>query len=279
MAVPVLVDEVFRGRLPDGSEPLGAPRTHPDEITGGNRIPRVAQTVNAASFEHQQAVLHHVHFDYAQRGARLVYHGVHREIEVHRVWKQAPYLQVWVVVKRVWRNGFFRGDQRARRFKRSRRLVRLLDNGGDARFFRYYAMWQAFGKVGIPTRVERIPPAADLHLELAFEDKQKTLRSCAPELAAGLKFGCVLHEFRPYRRACVNDSRAPSHAGQRRTDKSVGGQKQVILFLSASCLTEIMHGTSSFGIPTKRQVGRAGAVRTRVRFPHPPTKRPRRDRD
>ncbi len=80
MAAPILVDEVLGGTLADGAEPLWAVRRHPDEVASLNGVPRIAQPVDAAAFEHQQAVLHDVNLHHAERRAGVVGHGVHREI-------------------------------------------------------------------------------------------------------------------------------------------------------------------------------------------------------
>ena len=87
MAVPVFVNEILCRDFSDGAKPLWAPRRHPDKIAGGHGIPRIAETIDAAAFEHQEAVLHDVHFDHAECGSRLVDHRVHGEIEMHRIGK------------------------------------------------------------------------------------------------------------------------------------------------------------------------------------------------
>ena len=99
MPVPILIYQIFRGLLAERAEPLRTPRPHPNEVAGRDRIPRIAEPVNPAAFEHQQPVLHHVHFDHAQRRSRLVHHRVDREIEAHRVRKQALHLQVRIVAR------------------------------------------------------------------------------------------------------------------------------------------------------------------------------------
>src|SRR6266699_1545281 len=80
VTAPVLVDEVLCGLLADGAEPLRAVRRHPDEIAGFDRVPGVAQPVDATAFEHQEAVLHDVNLHHAEGGAGIVGHGVHREV-------------------------------------------------------------------------------------------------------------------------------------------------------------------------------------------------------
>ena len=55
----------------------------------------VAEAIDAAAFEHQQAVLHDVDLDHAERGAGLVGHGVDGEVEGGLVREQA----------RTWRSG------------------------------------------------------------------------------------------------------------------------------------------------------------------------------
>src|SRR5260370_34708684 len=78
MPVPIFVYEIFCRHLADGSEPLRTPRTHPDKVSGCDWIPRIAEPVNSATFEHDEPVLHHVHFDHAQGGPQLVEHCVYR---------------------------------------------------------------------------------------------------------------------------------------------------------------------------------------------------------
>ncbi len=107
MPVPILVDEIFGGYLADRSEPLWAPRRHPDEIPGRDRIPGITEPVDTASLQHDESVLHDMHFHRAERGAGLVHHGVHRKIETRSVRKQAFHLQIGIIVERVRRNGIF----------------------------------------------------------------------------------------------------------------------------------------------------------------------------
>src|SRR5260370_7415614 len=100
MPVPVFVDEIFCGHFSNRSKPLRAPRPHPDKITSSDRIPPIAQPIDAPAFEHHQPVFHYVHFHHAQRGARLIYHGVHREIILRLVGKQAFALQIGIPIDR-----------------------------------------------------------------------------------------------------------------------------------------------------------------------------------
>ena len=81
MAVPILIDDVLRGRFADCAEPLRAVRGHPNEIAGGDGMPAIAKTVDAAAGDHEQAVFHDVTFDHGKRGARFEGHGVDGEIE------------------------------------------------------------------------------------------------------------------------------------------------------------------------------------------------------
>src|SRR5580658_8848064 len=66
MSAPVFVDEVLGWALAERTKPLRTVRGHPDEVTGFNRIPRVAKPVDAATFKHQQAMLHHVNLHHAE---------------------------------------------------------------------------------------------------------------------------------------------------------------------------------------------------------------------
>src|ERR1035438_8299 len=58
VSAPVLVDEVFGGVLADCAKPLGTVCGHPNEVARFYRIPGIAKAVDAAAFEHQQAMLH-----------------------------------------------------------------------------------------------------------------------------------------------------------------------------------------------------------------------------
>ena len=46
-------------------------------------------------------MLHHMHFDHAERRSRLVNHRVHREIKTHFVGKQTFHLQAGIIFERV----------------------------------------------------------------------------------------------------------------------------------------------------------------------------------
>jgi hypothetical protein len=89
MPVPIFVDEIFCRDFSDCPKPLRTPRAHPDEISGGDGIPRVAEAIDAAAFEHQQAMLHDVHFDLTQCCAGIIDHGVYSKIERHFVGQEA----------------------------------------------------------------------------------------------------------------------------------------------------------------------------------------------
>src|SRR5580692_286475 len=101
MPVPVFVYEIFCWHLADGSEPLRAPWPHPDEVSSYHWIPGIAQPVNSATFEHDEPVFHHVHFDHAQRGPRLVDHRVHCAVETHLIGEEAFDLQGGIVSERM----------------------------------------------------------------------------------------------------------------------------------------------------------------------------------
>src|SRR5271165_3804269 len=80
MAMKIFVDEILCRDFAESSEPLRTPRSHPDEVASGDGIPGVAEAIDSAALEHDEAVLHHVHLDHAERRSRLVDHGVHREV-------------------------------------------------------------------------------------------------------------------------------------------------------------------------------------------------------
>src|SRR5260370_42458837 len=93
MPVPILVDKILGRNFSDRSEPLWAPRSHPNEIPGRDRIPRISEPVDASAFEHDESVLHDMHFDHAERGAGLVNHGIDAKIEAHLVRQETLDLQ------------------------------------------------------------------------------------------------------------------------------------------------------------------------------------------
>src|SRR5580698_7935483 len=91
MTAPVFVDQIFRGALAERAKPLRAVGSHPDKIAGLDRVPGVAEAIDAAALEHQQAVLHDVNFDHAERRAGIVGHGVDGEVISRTVWHEGTY--------------------------------------------------------------------------------------------------------------------------------------------------------------------------------------------
>src|ERR1700681_3318099 len=91
ISIPVFVDEVFCGSLAQGAEPLRTVRAHPNEISSGDRVPAIIQTVNTAAGQHQEPMLHHVHFDHGKRRARLVGHDIYRESKTRAGWNQSTH--------------------------------------------------------------------------------------------------------------------------------------------------------------------------------------------
>ena len=129
MPVPILVNQVFRGKFSNSSKPLRAPRPHPDEIARSHRIPGIAQPVDAAAFEHDQPVLHHMHFHHAERRARLVHHGVHCKIKLRLVGKQTFDLQIGIAIERMRGYRIFARNDQARWLRFLDSLVEFLNNG------------------------------------------------------------------------------------------------------------------------------------------------------
>src|ERR1017187_6741800 len=110
MPVPVFVNEVFRRHFAEGAKPLHTIGAHPDEIARDHWIPEIAEPINPAPFQHDEAVLHHMHFDHAERSPGLVDHRVYREIKRHFVRKQALHLEVRIFSERVRGNRIFVRD-------------------------------------------------------------------------------------------------------------------------------------------------------------------------
>src|ERR1700741_3202141 len=133
MAVPIFINEILCGYLADRCEPLRTPRSHPDEISRSHRIPRIAEPVNSPTFEHDESVLHYMHFDHAQRSAWLVDHRIHREVKAHLIGKQTFHLQGGIVSERMRCDCIFSRNDQARRLNRIERAIMLFDNGDMAR--------------------------------------------------------------------------------------------------------------------------------------------------
>src|SRR5579864_1104489 len=145
MPVPVFVDEIFCGYFAERSEPLRTPWAHPDEVSRRYRIPRIAEPVNSATFEHDESVFHHVHFDHTQRGSRLVDHGVHREVETRLIGKHAFDLQAGIVCEWMGEDRIFVRNDQMRRLDRMESLIGFLDDGDTAYLRSNYSMVQSFG--------------------------------------------------------------------------------------------------------------------------------------
>ena len=111
MAEPVFVDEVFGGEFAEGAEPLGAVGGHPDEVAGGDGVPAVAEAVDAAALEHEEAVLHVVDFDDGEGGTGVVGHGVDGEVPGGAVGHEVFDLEGGVVVEGLGGDlGFVAGE-------------------------------------------------------------------------------------------------------------------------------------------------------------------------
>ncbi len=132
MAIPVFVDQILGRGLAQGAKPLRAVGRHPDKIAGLDGIPTIAQAVDAAAFEHQQAVLHHMNFDQRQRGAGLVAHGVHSVVEAGRGGQQLLYLQRVVSRQGLPNDRVFRAEESRRGDNTLKRNDRLLNDGNAA---------------------------------------------------------------------------------------------------------------------------------------------------
>ena len=240
MTVPVFINEIFCGLLTDGTEPLRAPRAHPDEIAGGGGIPRVAEPIDAAAFEHEQAMLHDVHFHYAERGAGLIGHRVDSEVERRLIGEETLDLEIWIVVESVRGDGVFAGDDELRRKNRVERLVGFFDDGDAAGRSRRDFMREPFRKVRKPARDERVVFACSFELNCAVENIEETLRRRWPEFTAEFEFRGVLRESCAERRADVNDGGSFAHAGKRGAHESVRREKKMVTLVRAARLTEIV---------------------------------------
>src|ERR1700676_3058055 len=127
MAVPVFVDKIFCGRLAERSKPLRAPRGHPEKISGGHWIQRITEAINAAAFEHDKSMLHHMHFDHAERSPGLIDHRIYGEVKAHLVGKKALHLQAGIVLKWMRSDRIFVRNDQMRRFGRGEGLIEFLN--------------------------------------------------------------------------------------------------------------------------------------------------------
>src|SRR6516162_6049108 len=92
MAVPILINEIFRRYLTNGAEPLRAPRPHPDKVASRDWIPRVAQPVNTTSLEHN----HRYRSAWVPRSCRAG-HSQDQRVSTH-----VPHLRICIILKWQW---------------------------------------------------------------------------------------------------------------------------------------------------------------------------------
>ena len=201
------------------------------------------EAIDAAAVEHQQAVLHHVDLDHRQRRAGLVGHGVHREIEGRIVGQQRAYGQPRVAVQQVFRYGLFGSDEGGRRLRAGQRLVRLLDHGGAGRADGGdgFAAHRA-GRRSCPETARDASVPGDG--EFAFEHVNESLGRGGAEVSAALELGGVLGEGRAQRGRRVDDRGGVAHAGQRRADKGVRREQEVVAGRRAARVAELVHADS-----------------------------------
>src|SRR6266550_4198088 len=115
ISIPVFVDQVFCRRLPQGAEPLWTVRAHPNEISSGDWVPTIIQAVNTAAGQHQEPMLHHMHFDHGKRRARLEGHGIYREIKTQAGWNQGTHGETGVTHERLRIDRIFAAREKQRR--------------------------------------------------------------------------------------------------------------------------------------------------------------------
>src|SRR5208337_3382371 len=76
MPVPILVDEIFGRDFAQRAKPLRTIWRHPDEVAFLDRVPMFTQAIDAASFKHHKAVLHHMDVNHRETGTGLEGHSV-----------------------------------------------------------------------------------------------------------------------------------------------------------------------------------------------------------
>src|ERR1700758_3283196 len=152
MAVPIFINEILCGYLAYRCKPHRTPRSHPKYTSRGHQIRRTAEPVNSPTFEHDEPMLHYMHFDHAQRSAWLVDHRIHREVKAHLIGKQTFHLQGGIVSERMRRDCIFSRNDQARRLNRIERAIVLLDDGDMARSCGCDSMMQSFRQIRITAR-------------------------------------------------------------------------------------------------------------------------------
>src|SRR5438309_10448193 len=96
-------------------------------------------------------MFHYMHFDHAQRRARLVHHRIDRKIETHLIRKQTPDLQVGIIFQRTGEDSLFARHNWTRWPNCVQRLTGLFYRGDPAGLCGYYSMFEAFWQVSVTT--------------------------------------------------------------------------------------------------------------------------------
>jgi len=237
MTVRILVDEIFRGNFAEGAEPLRAPGTHPDKIAGSDGIPGVTEAVNAGAFEHDQAVLHDVHFDLAEGGAGPVDHGVDGEIEGRLIRKKAFDLEIRVIVQKLRLDAVLGGHDEARWSDFGKRLVSLFDDNDAGGRFRGNAMGETPRNERITTSAEFTSLPFGVDADGTIENVQESLRGSRTELATSFEFDGVFGEASSKGGTDVDNGGRLLHAGERGADESVRREEKMVAMMGAARLT------------------------------------------
>src|ERR1700688_3082798 len=195
VTVPVFINKIFCGRLAERAEPLRAPRRHQDEVSAGPRVPQSAEPINAAAFEHDEAMLHHVHLDHAERGPGLIDHRVYRKVETHFLWKEALHLQAGIVLEWMRSHGIFVRNDQTRRFDGGNRLIEFFNYRNPAALSSLQAMLQSFGKKGVSASPQFAAFTVNLQLQAAVNHKDEALSGGAAQFSSVFKFRGVLREL------------------------------------------------------------------------------------
>src|SRR6516164_3725822 len=192
MPVPVFIDEIFCWDLSNGSEPLRAVRRHPDKVSRGHWIPFVVEPVDAASLEHEQAVLHEVHLDHTQTSTRLVAHRVYCEIEGHRVRQKRAYKKIAVAHQRLRLDRWLASYEQRRRRSICNRAVSLLDHCDARHLRRMDAMRGILRDVSIVILNESVRIRPALKRDPTVEHIHETLSLSGPHRTICFEFDGVL---------------------------------------------------------------------------------------
>ena len=209
-------------------------------------IPRVAEPVDAAALEHQQAVLHHVNLHHAQRRAGIVGHGVYGKIVCWSVRHEPAHSQRTIVHERRRRDGGFAANHDFRSICARLRFIRLFNHRSARDSCCAHCVRCALGQIRKSAWSKHSSFPARLDLHFAVKDIEKTLRRSRPQRAAGYELRGHLGKACTQLRSSVDDKLHPLCAGQRRANKRVRRLQQIVGLECCCALIQVGARAASF---------------------------------